>query len=257
MTGDSDFAYAQARIQARHGTRLADHEWRRLEAMHDAAQYMQALRATRRARWIERIAPDMSSHVLEARLRAEWRAYANEVARFLPEPWRTAVAWTAFLVDLPVIDHLRRGGAIHSWMAEDEIYAPWCRTDAYERQRALQASPVAALLQEARSGIPTLRAWLVVWRRLWPRISPEHSLALEEIVQAVAEHCATLRESDLPPSSGLRMTLKLRLCTLFRRHFETAAATLAHLLLEALDLERLRAGLVRRVLLETARGDTA
>jgi hypothetical protein len=46
------------------------------------------------------------------------------------------------------------------------------------------------------------------------------------------------------------MALAQRLCVLFRRHFETAAASIAHLLLEALDLERVRAGLVRRVLLE-------
>jgi len=257
MTGDSDFAYAQARIQARHGTRLTEQEWRRLEATHDTAQYLHVLRATGRARWIERVASDMGSHALEARLRAEWRAYVNEVARFLPNPWRPALAWTAFLVDLPVVDHLLRGDAVHSWMADDEIYAPWCRTDASERQRALQASPLAALLLEASSGMPTLRAWLIVWRRLWPRTSTEQAHALEEIVRAVAEHSTSMRDAEAPPSAELRMALKLRLCMQFRRHFETAAATVAHLLLEALDLERLRAGLVRRVLLETARADAA
>jgi hypothetical protein len=257
MTGDSDFAYVQARIQARHGTRLTENDWRRLEATHDAAQYLHVLRDTGRARWIERIAPDMSSHALEARLRSEWRAYANEVARLLPEAWRPAFAWTALLVDLPVVDHLLRGDAVHPWMADDAIYAPWSRTDAVERQRALQASPVAALLLEARSGAPTLRAWLIAWRRLWPRTSTEHVHALEEIVRAVAEHGAILREAETAPSAELRMALKLRLCVLFRRHFETAAAALAHLLLEALDLERLRAGLVRRVLLETARAEAA
>jgi hypothetical protein len=257
MTGDADFAYVQARLQARHGTRLSDQEWRRLEALHDPVQYLHRLHNSSRARWVERIAPGMSSHLLEARLRAEWRSYARDVASFHPESWRAAIAWTAFLIDLPVLDHLLRGGPVHSWMAEDEIYAPWCRTPAPERQRALDRSPVAALLHEARSGTSTPQAWLAVWRRLCPRLSPQHSQALEEINETVAAHCAAMRAADSLPSFELRMTLKLRLCVLFRLHFETAAASLAHLLLEVLDLERLRAGLVRRMLRQSARVEAA
>jgi len=253
MIGDADFAYAQARIQARHGTRLTEQEWRRLNATHDVTQYMHVLRSTSRARWVERIAPDMSSHVLEARLRSEWREYVREIARFEPEAWRSAVAWAAFLVDLPVIDHLLRGGVVHSWMAEDEIYAPLCSTDARERERAVEASPIAALLHEARTGIPAPRAWLAVWRRLWPRAFPEHLRGLEAILRTVGEHAATLRESVADSSFELRMDLRQRLGTLFRRHVETVAAAIAHLFLEALDLERLRAGLVRRLLVESAR----
>jgi hypothetical protein len=257
MIGDADFAYSQARIQARHSTRLRDREWRRLEATHDVAQYVHALRATGRARWVERITPGMSSHALEARLRAEWRAYADEVARFQPERWRAAIAWIAYLVDLPVVEHLLRGGTVHRWMAEEQIYAPWARTDPHERAQALAGSPLVALVNETRSGDPTVRAWLDVWRRLWPRVSSVQSRALESIVRMVGEHVAFLRTLQAASSFELRMALAQRLCTLFRRHFETPAATIAHLLLEALDLERVRAGLVRRVLLEPVRADAA
>lgn len=250
MMGSADFAYAQARIQARHGTRLTDRDWRRLDAMHDVAQYLHALRATSRARWVERITPGMSSHAMEARLRAEWRSYTQEIARFQPEPWRAAVAWTAFLADLPVLEHLVRGGVVHRWMAEDEIYGPWARADGRERAQTLAGSPVAALLQETSVGTPTLRAWLSVWRRLWPRSSSVHLGPLESVVRAAIAHGAALRNPKAASSVGLRMALAQRLCVLFRRHFETAAASIAHLLLEALDLERVRAGLVRRVLLE-------
>jgi hypothetical protein len=256
VIGDADFAYAQARLQARHGTRLAEHEWRRLEAMHDVAQYVHALRATSRARWVKRITPDMSGHALEARLRAEWRAYAEEVARFQPEAWRAAIAWTAFLVDLPVIDHLLRGGPVHRWMAEDDVYAPWSRTDAHERERALAVSPLGALLRETRSGSPAAQAWLTVWRALCPRVSPAHSHALETVLQAVGDHVASIRQPAAASSFELRLTLARRLGTLFRRHFETAAATVIHLLLEWLDLERVRAGLVRRAL-EPVRAEAA
>lgn len=255
MIGDADFAYSQARIQARHGTRLTEQAWRRLQATHDVAQYVHALRATGRARWVQRITPGMSSHALEARLRAEWRAYADEVARFQPEQWRAAVAWTAYLVDLPVVDHLLRGGTVHRWMAEEQIYAPWARTDPHERAQALAGSPLVALVNETRSGIPTVRAWLDVWRRLWPRVSLVQSRALESIVRTIGEHVAILDNPAAASSSELRIALAQRLCMLFRRHFETAAATVAHLLLEALDLERVRAGLVRRVLLEPLRAD--
>lgn len=257
MMGRADFAYAQARIQARHGTRLTERDWRRLEAMHNVAQYLHALRAAGRARWTERITPDMSSHAVEARLRAEWRCYAEEIARFQPEPWHAAVAWTAFLADLPVLDHLLRGGVVHRWMAEDEIYAPWAHRDARERAQALAASPVAALLREASAGTPMLRAWLNVWRRLWPRTSAAQSDPLESVVRAVIAHGAVLRNPRVASSVGPRMALAQRMSILFRRHVETAAASIAHLFLEALDLERLRAGLVRRVLLEPQRADAA
>jgi hypothetical protein len=252
MTGDADFAYAQARIQARHGTRLAEHEWRRLEATHDVAQYLQVLRGTSRARWAEPLAPNMDSHALEARLRAEWRAYAREVARFQPDAWREAVAWTAFLVDVPVIDHWLREGFAHSWMAQDELYAPWCMTDAQGRERALDALPIAALLRHGRSGLPALRAWFLIWRGLWPRAAPEHARGLDALARTVEAHVSQLRSARGESSFELRSDLKQRVAVLFRRHFETVAATIAHLLLEALDLERLRAGLVRRLLLETA-----
>lgn len=255
MTAGADFAYAQARIQARHGTRLTDRDWLRLEAMHDVAQYLHAVRATSRARWVGRITPGMSSHALEARLRTEWRAYTEEVARLQPEPWRAAVAWTAFLVDLPVVDHLLHRGAVHRWMAEDDIYAPWSRGDAHERAQALTRSPIAALLHEARPGIPAVRAWLAVWRRLWPRVPAGHSGALEAIVRTVGEHGAILRNATPASSLDLRRVLGERLRMLFRRHFETVAASVAHLFLEALDLERLRAGLVRRALLEPLRAE--
>ena len=255
MIGDADFAYAQARIQARHGTRLTEQAWRRLEATHDVAQYVHALRATGRARWVARIALGMSSHALEARLRAEWRAYAGEVARFQPELWRAAVAWTAYVVDLPVVDHLLNGGTVHRWMAEDEIYAPWARPDPREREQILAGSPLGALLNETRSGIPTVRAWLDLWRQLWPQVSSAHLRALESILRAVGEHVALLDSPAAPSSFEARTALSQRLSTLFRRHFETAAATIAHLLLEALDLERVRAGLVRRVLVEPLRLD--
>ena len=72
-------------------------------------------------------------------------------------------------------------------------------------------------------------------------------------MQAVVDHGAGLRHPMAASSLDLRMVLAQRLCILFRRHFETAAASIAHLFLEALDLERLRAGLVRRVLLEPQR----
>ena len=250
MIGDADFGYAQARIQARHGTRLAEHDWRRLEAMHDVAQYLHTLRGTSRARWVERIMPGMSVHALEARLRAEWRAYAQEVARFQPEAWRAAIAWTAFLVDLPIVDHLLRGGVVHRWMCEDDLYAPWCRTEAHERERALEESPLATLILESRGKVPAARAWLSIWRRLWPRTSSVHTAALETIVRTVAEHTALLRNPGTASSFELRSALAQRVSTLFRRHFESPAATTAHLLLAALELERLRAGLVHRTLTE-------
>lgn len=257
MSGRADFAYGHARIQARHGSRLREAEWRQLQATHDMAQYLHVLRGTTRARWVERIVSDTSAHALDTRLRAEARAYAREVARLQPEAWQPAIGWTQFLVDLPVIEHLRRGGAVLGWMAEDEIYAPWSHASAAEREHALEASPLAPLVQETRSGVSAAQAWLAVWRRLWPRVSAEESVALESLIHVVEQHIAALRVARQTRSEELRGELGRRLGVLFRRHIETAAATVAHLLLEAMDLERVRAALMRRLLRDTAKAAIA
>jgi hypothetical protein len=118
-------------------------------------------------------------------------------------------------------------------------------------------SPIAALVREVRTGILLPQAWLAVWRRLWPRTSPEHAAGLETIVRTVERHVAALHEATGQSSFALRMEIKQRLEAVFRRHAETAAAAVAHLLLEALDIERLRAGLVHRLLLEPARMNAA
>ena len=55
MTGAA-FAYAQARLQSRHGERPGPLDWRRVQGVEDVTLYLQVARRTRLDRWVEEAA---------------------------------------------------------------------------------------------------------------------------------------------------------------------------------------------------------
>ena len=70
----------QARLQARHGERLDEGDWRALEAARSLDQFIDRSRATSLRRFTERLNASMPSHAIERVLRNGWRDYVAEVA---------------------------------------------------------------------------------------------------------------------------------------------------------------------------------
>ena len=93
------FAYAQTRLQARHGLRPQEAVWRRLASTGDLANYLVAARRTPLLPWIEGIQSAETSHVLESHLRQQFRHYVEDVAHWLPVEWRACIIWVGHLPD--------------------------------------------------------------------------------------------------------------------------------------------------------------
>lgn len=234
-----DFSYAQARIQARYGARPTEAEWLQLEGVADAAFYFEQARGTRLAPWIAGVGPATPVHELESRLRAALRALIEEVALWLPRPWLGAARWAAQLPGLPLLQRLAQGGELPPWLRHEAGLLPW----------PAPAGPEARLVEAARQAQVWLpEVWLAQWRALWPPMGRAQRMGLEQLVRLLRTHLLGFARLPAERAWQSRRELQRHLQRLFRATAFAPAAAFAYLALVALDLERLRAALVARVL---------
>lgn len=256
MAEDARLAYLQARVQARHGDRPSPEEWRLAESSADLSHYLEALRRTALKRWLGDINHELPPEALERQFRAAWRQAVDEVAAWGPEAWRAAIEWLRWLPDLPVIDHLLRGGAVPPWLRAD----PALKDIAYEEpQRRLEAIGEHALgpVLGTVPGTGPVEGWLAEWRRRLPRSAGAQREELDDLVGQIQAHLEAMRASPEPHGHALRGTFARHHARRFRREAGTMAAVLSHLILDGLELERVRAGVMsRRLLPERPEGRT-
>lgn len=228
--------YAQARMQARHGERPDEALWRQLAGHREFADYLAAVRATGLARWVAGMDVADGPHAIERTLRRHWRGACAEVAHWLPLEWRAATDWAAVLIDLPAHAYLAQGGQAPEWMLQDPGLAPL----------TAHAAPAGS---PPDNHMPCPRhAWLTAWRARWPTRDTEQARQLRQLTARVEEHLAQLAESDPARAWEARRALGRRVAHFFRACAGQPPAAFAHLLLQALDLERLRAELLDRAL---------
>lgn len=237
-----EFACAQARAQARLGGRLAPAAWQVLDATESLSQYLHAARTTALRKHVQSLTAASSPHGIERSLRRDWRTEVDGAASWVPERWRPAIAWTAWLSDLPAIAALGRGGELLPWMADDLALAPFAVDDAAIRQHEIKAADLGALID--RDDI--LAAWRQHFESLWPAGDPDLG-RLRDFIDRVEGY-----RSEPGPAGRAQTTslepLELLAGRLIRQNLRQTVTVLSHLLLVALDLGRLRGGLVRRAL---------
>jgi hypothetical protein len=226
MGHPSEFAYAQARIQSRHGQRLGERDWKTLESARSLPSYLERARSTAMAQFLAEIGPESQPHAVERNIRHGAARYAAEVASFAPNRWRPAIAWLGALARLPVLDGLAAGAAPPSWASDDPALG--------DRQEAVGAR------------------WLRQWRRLWPKGDASSA----ELSRLVAQ---SMRAIEAGGASGgtSREPLRRLLTRTFRSHGASPLAMIAHIGLALLDIERLRGGLIRRRLFTVEEEGTA
>ena len=232
MTARADFAYAQARLQARHGRGPAAPDapaWRALEASRTATQALAAARAGALADWVDGLDDAADAHAIEAGLRARWQRHVDEVARWLPLRWQAAVRWFAVLADLP---RIAAPGADRPSTGSDPSARGRGRAEA-------DLAPFAAVPLDAGAAVAI---WHAQWRRLAPAAEPVLLRPAELLLPRL------LGPGALRPRN--HAATRDALLRLFRRHPGSAVAVTAHLALVALDLERLRGELVEHRLFE-------
>jgi hypothetical protein len=243
-----EFAYAQARAQARHGARLSAETWSLLESSVGLAQFLHLVRGTPLAQRVEHFSAATSPHVIERSLRQEWQREVDSAMHWVPLRWRAAVAWTGWLAELPALGHLLDGGAPLAWMAADPVLSAFGLEDADATRRSIEET-LPGVAADAGAG-PA--AWLNHWRRLWPDDSAADP-ALRHVVSLV-ERFGIGREGDA--GGDWRETLQRRAAGILRRHRDQPVTVFCHLLLCALELHRLRQGLLQRALLNDLARET-
>jgi hypothetical protein len=256
MAEDSRLAYLQARLQARHGDRPSPDDWRVAEASTDLSHYLDAIRRTPLRRWVSDINHEMEPEAIERQLRAAWRDAVDRVARWSPEEWRPAVEWLRWLPDLPGVEHLMRGAKVPPWMRADPVMRELGFDEPQRRREALAQSPLAPVQPEGDQDAPAVvEAWIAEWQRRLPAAGRDPQGGLAQLLELVRAHLEAMRSSDEPDGIALRNALAGRLTRWFRRGAGTATALFAHLALDGLELERLRAGVMtRRLMPERAEG---
>jgi hypothetical protein len=239
--------FAQARIQARHGSRPDEVAWRRLEVIREFGAMLETARSTALRPWLVGVTSESSLHAIDAALRAHWRALVTDVAAWMPMPWQDSLRWCATLVDLPVVQHLMRGGERWPWMEADPVYRE-ALDDLQEGARLRDGkSSLARLARDAGEPERILDAWRARWLAVTPRaIGVEAGSALAVVEIAFLRHLEAFGAAQAGDGWPLRRALQSRLQLAFRRVVLEPAAAFVFLALESLDAERLRGELLRR-----------
>lgn len=240
--------YAHARLHARHGQRADEVTWRRIEVVREFAPLLTLARGTALQPWLVGITALSTAHQIEAGLRGQWRGLVSELVGWMPRPWQPALAWCAVLPDLAALQHLARGGEPAAWMDDEPAMRELCSVPWQAREHLLGAGPYAALAAAWLAPQAIGQAWQAEWQRRLPHALGDTGDTLGQVVRTLLAHRAAF--ADAPKEQGwlLRGALRARLSLLLRRAALEPAAAFIHLALCALDLERLRAELLRRVL---------
>jgi hypothetical protein len=249
MAPDGNLDYALARIQAQYGRRLDERAWRRVEASHDLAQYLDAMRASSLAEWVSSIERTRDSHAMERSLRTAWRRYVENVAAWHPQEWQPWLAWLGWLPTLSLLAQLARPEPAPAWMMADPVCGPIAPGTLAERIAALKGTVLAVFEPAFSARAPIGALWRARWRTLKPRSDAHTSRLLDALLRDVDAYAQRLAATETD-SSVLRQQLIVRLRKLFRATQGTVVATVCYLGLLAFDLERLRGGLANRAILE-------
>lgn len=248
MTGAIE--YAQARMQARHGERASELLWRQLHAVRTFGALLESVRASALESWVSGIDADSALDEIELRLRERLRERIAEVARWMPQPWRPALLWTAVLIDLPALSHLASDRPVLAWMTRDPVLAPYALGDRDARRAALASGPFGFVLpadDDAMVGGDELRRrWLSEWQQRWPHCPAEDAAHLDALARLIDRHLDAFSKSAADNAWQARRRLQSDLEIRFRRLTLSPAAAFVHVALLALDVERLRAELSAR-----------
>jgi hypothetical protein len=256
VSNSACFAYAQARLQARHGMRPTEQLWRRLASTGDLANFLQQAQRTALRPWVLGMQATQTTHALELALRQRFRNYVDEVASWLPGNWSAVVRPVQRLPDLPALQYLLHGEAAPEWLLEDPGLRPFAAANLASRLEVMQGSDCAFLVLAWQHGEPLYQAWLEQWQDQWRR-SRRFAAGLASLSGLLHQYLEACRGGQATASGLSRRKLVSGLNRTFRRYSFEPAAACAHLGLVALDLEKLRGELLQRALFSDTAGGRA
>jgi hypothetical protein len=242
---DLDFAYAQARIQARFAALPRETDWQRVAASRTLAAFLEDARTGSLREWVKGFSVQSDVHDLEAGIGSLYRDALEAITALAPVPWRKAVSWLRWLPLLPLLAHLQAGGVMPKWAKGDRLLRALLDDEGVLSRQHLEEAGAQCLLQPEQDLLVT---WVEEWRRRWPPCSPDASRGLAALRDLLLDHVQAFPK--VPTESAWRLRRELRERLRLRFHQQSLQPTIPfiYLALMALDLERLRAALVTRVL---------
>lgn len=242
--------YALTRVQARYGQRPDQWVWQQLYGIREFAAFLEAARTTVLRPWLAGLGPESGVHDVELALRERLRGLIEELAGWMPQPWQGAVRWTVHLIDLPALAHLVRGEAPFEWMRRDASLKPYLDKDPENRRKAFLNSELAPIVLTWERGVSIRTAWLEEWRDRW--LDNASDSPLDRLVALIEAHEHQFSIASPNACWMLREMLQRQFQWMFRRFPLHPIAAFVYLALTALDLERLRSELVKRLLFPKA-----
>lgn len=253
MIGPCRFAYAQTRVQARYAELPGEDAWQRLAAARTLGMFLEEAREGALRSWVKGFSALSDAHDLDRGLRTIWQDEVTQVATWLPAPWRPAVFWLRWLPLLSLLAYAGRGGSLPPWMDRDRTLQGLRRPDGTLDFAAIIAAGAGALLPMKGEGAADPlrdwgRAWAGEWRHLWPHCDRRFLANMDGLAALIAAHAQAFPQAGGETAWVLRRELRERLRLGFHRLPLQPAAAFSYCALVALDLERLRAALIDRVL---------
>jgi len=239
--------YAQARMQSRLGRRPSEPVWSAIEHAREFEAVIDLARGTTLAEALHDLGEAREVHAVEGRLRLHWRATVEEAALWMPGRWRAALRWCAVLPDLPALHHAASGRAAYDWMRADPIYRELVDEDGVRVPADHALAPLAAALTAPRE---LARAWGREWLRR-AGLSDDQLEGLVPIRRLLAYRLVPAKVVAEAGQVRVRRDLDAGLLAAFRRHAIEPLAAFAYVGLVALDLERLRGEVTRRLAMPT------
>jgi hypothetical protein len=249
MLTSSGFAYTQARLQARHGLRLDEQQWRHLESQQGLANFLHVASESGMSSWLAGLHADDAIHVLEKAFSKHFRNYVEQLAHWQPPQWRTATLWVSVLPDLPLLEHMRYTGEVPQWLSDDEELGPLLDVSDDVLLQRLALTRYAPLTAAWHSATSMLESWRTHWRDCWPESSAKALAGVETVEALIMRHRDSFQDLQTHAAAAARAQLSKQLGLQFRRFSQQPAAAFAHLGLVALDVERLRGNISTRALL--------
>jgi hypothetical protein len=237
---DPRHAYANARLHARFAQRPGAGQWGALAASRTPEHYLDVLRA---GHWLR--VPEgalvADADARERWLRDAWRQSCAEVAAWYGPAQVPVFEWLAVLADLDALERLRTDPVPPAWTRDDARLAALAQPTPALRAEQLAATPYAPLVDAWRGGGPLVDAWRERWHALRAAADVRAQSVLLELEAAVVAASAL-------GAGARREAIEAAAHRAFRRGAGTVAAAVAHLAVVALQLERVRGGVVARTL---------
>ena len=252
----SGFIYTQTRLQARHGMRADERSWQLAESQRELGNFLQSARQTGLKHWVSGLQASDPHQLLETGILTHYRDYIDDIASWTPRDWRASVAWTKHLTYLPALLHLLKGNTAQAWMLQDPVLKPFTAIHHDQRNTAFLQSDYAPLVRARQEGQPLVAAWAARWQALWPGLRASEREGLLLLYRLLLQHLESFAQATPDAAWPQRQQLAGRLRTLFRQFRYQPAAIFVHLLLVALDVERLRGDILQRRLFPVYREDT-